>query len=399
MGVMRLPDDIASAVSPLQAIRRDIHAHPELAFAEQRTSDLVADLLAQWGVEVHRGIGGTGVVGVVRGSRPGRMIGLRADMDALPIQEANRFLHRSVFPGRMHACGHDGHTAMLLGAAQSLAQDRSFAGTVVAIFQPAEEAGGGAKRMVDDGLFTRFPCDAVFAIHNWPGLPVGTFAIADGPAMASTSEFEIRIEGRGAHGAMPELGVDPVFVAVQIAQGLQGLITRVKRPIDPAVLSITMIHAGDATNVIPDIATICGTLRTFDDAVTDRIEAGMHRIAEATAQAHEARARVRFDRNYPPTVNHPGEARFAARVAEELVGADRVLFGVEPSMGAEDFAFLLRERPGAYLLLGNGDGDHRAPEHGIGPCTLHNASYDFNDDLLPIGAAYWVRLAQAFLES
>jgi len=401
---MRLLEDLVADRPLVQALRRDIHAHPELRFEEHRTSELVARTLQDWGIEVHRGLGGTGVVGVIRGRlAPGgapRMIGLRADMDALPIQEENTFAHRSTHAGCMHACGHDGHTAMLLAAARRLARQPDFAGTAVLIFQPAEEGGAGARRMIDDGLFVRFPCDAVFAIHNWPGLAVGDLGVAFGPIMASTSEFEIRVEGRGAHGAMPDLGVDPVFVAVQIAQGLQGLISRVKRPIDPAVLSITMIHGGDTTNVIPSLATLSGTVRTFDTQVTDLLEAGLRRVAESTAQAHEARAAVRFVRNYPPTVNHEAPARFAATVGDEVMGPGKVIRGVTPSMGGEDFAFMLLARPGAYLLLGNGlaAGEHRSAGHGAGPCTLHNASYDFNDDLIPIGASYWVRLVERFCE-
>jgi len=404
---MRLLDDILAAKPQIQAIRRDIHAHPELRFAEHRTSELVATTLSDWGIEVHRGIGGTGVVGIIRGAQPvaagkaARMIGLRADMDALPMQELNEFPHRSTHPGCMHACGHDGHTAMLLGAARHLARSRAFAGTVALIFQPAEEGGAGARRMIEDGLFERFDCNAVFAIHNWPGLAVGQMGIAYGPAMASTSEFEITVEGRGAHAAMPHLGVDPVFVAVQIVQGLQGLVTRVKRPIDSAVLSVTMIHAGEATNVIPDKARISGTVRTFDDRVTALIEEGMRRVATGTAQAHQAGALVQFERGYPPTVNHPGEAQFAAAVADEVLGAPNVIRDIDPTMGGEDFAFMLQARPGAYLFLGNGEatGTHRSPGHGAGPCTLHNASYDFNDELIPIGASYWVRLVERYLEA
>ena len=364
----------------------------------------MATRLTGWGIEVHRGLGGTGVVGVIRGTadgagKPLRSIGLRADMDALPMEEVNRFAHRSTQPGRMHACGHDGHTAMLLGAAQHLAQHRDFAGTVVLIFQPAEEGGAGAQRMIEDGLFDRFPCDAVFAIHNWPGLAVGEMGIAFGPAMASTSDFEIRIDGRGAHAAMPHLGVDPVFVAIQVAQGLQGLVTRVKRPIDRAVLSITMIHAGEANNVIPDTATLAGTVRTFDPAVTSVFEDGMRRVAELTAQAHYATAHVHFDRNYPPTINHLREAQIAATVGDAVLGAGKVIRDIEPTMGGEDFAFMLLQRPGAYLFLGNGTatGAHRAEGHGAGPCTLHNASYDFNDELIPIGASYWVHLVGHYL--
>jgi len=394
---MQLIDNLAQSKSELQAIRRDLHAHPELRFQEQRTADLVARKLGEWGIEVHRGLGGTGVVGVIRSGKPGRSIGLRADMDALPIQETNSFTHRSQFDGRMHACGHDGHMAMLLAAARHLAASRSFAGTVVLIFQPAEEGGAGADRMIRQGLFDRFPCDAVFALHNWPGLEVGQFAVAPGPMMASTNEFDIRVTGRGGHAAMPHLTVDPVLIAVQIVQALQGIVTRTRNPNDLAVLSVTMIHAGDATNVIPDLAKIGGTVRTFDDSVTDLFERRIRQIADLTAQAHGATATVQFQRTYQPTVNHPVQAEFAARVADSIVGGDNVVRNVDPSMGAEDFSFMLKARPGAYLFIGNGDGAHRDAGHGAGPCTLHNASYDFNDELIPVGATFWVRLAEQFL--
>jgi amidohydrolase len=394
---MQLVDSLAQSRSELQAIRRDLHAHPELRFQEQRTADLVARKLGEWGIEVHRGLGGTGVVGLIRSGKPGRSIGLRADMDALPIQETNSFTHRSQFDARMHACGHDGHMAMLLAAARHLAASRSFAGTVVLIFQPAEEGGAGADRMIREGLFDRFPCDAVFALHNWPGLAVGQFAVASGPMMASTNEFDIRVTGRGGHAAMPHLTVDPVLIAVQIVQALQGIVTRTRNPNDLAVLSVTMIHAGDATNVIPDLAKIGGTVRTFDDSVTDLFERRIRQIADLTAQAHGATATVQFQRTYPPTVNHPAQAEFAARVADTIVGAGNVVRNVDPSMGAEDFSFMLRARPGAYLFIGNGDGTHRDAGHGAGPCTLHNASYDFNDELIPVGGTFWVRLAEQFL--
>jgi amidohydrolase len=394
---MQLVDSLAQSRSELQAIRRDLHAHPELRFQEQRTADLVARKLGEWGIEVHRGLGGTGVVGLIRSGKPGRSIGLRADMDALPIQETNSFAHRSQFDGRMHACGHDGHMAMLLAAARHLAASRSFAGTVVLIFQPAEEGGAGADRMIREGLFDRFPCDAVFALHNWPGLAVGQFAVTPGPMMASTNEFDIRVTGRGGHAAMPHLTVDPVLIAVQIVQALQGIVTRTRNPNDLAVLSVTMIHAGDATNVIPDLAKIGGTVRTFDDSVTDLFERRIRQIADLTAQAHGATATVQFQRTYPPTVNHPAQAEFAARVADTIVGAGNVVRNVDPSMGAEDFSFMLRARPGAYLFIGNGDGAHRDAGHGAGPCTLHNASYDFNDELIPVGGTFWVRLAEQFL--
>jgi amidohydrolase len=394
---MQLIDRVVQFRSEIQQIRRDIHAHPELRFEEDRTSGLVAEKLSAWGIEVTRGLGGTGVVGTLRQGRSNRSIGLRADMDALPIQEVNRFAHRSTNAGKMHACGHDGHTAMLLAAARYLAEARPFDGAVHLIFQPAEEGGAGAQRMIDDGLFERFPCDAVFGMHNWPNLKVGQFGVAPGPAMASSNEFEIRITGKGAHAAMPHLGVDPVFVAVQVVNGLQAIVTRVKKPIDAAVLSVTMIHAGDATNVVPDSAFISGTVRTFSDDVTAQIEEHMGRIVQMTAAAYGAESHVDFHRNYPPTVNHAAEAEFAAAVMDDIVGSTNVMRGLEPTMGAEDFAFMLKVRPGAYVFIGNGDGTHRATGHGLGPCTLHNASYDFNDELIPLGATFWIRLVEQYL--
>jgi hippurate hydrolase len=394
---MQLIQSLAQSKPELQAIRRDLHAHPELRFEEHRTADVVAGTLTGWGIEVHRGLAGTGVVGLIRSGRSTRAIGLRADMDALPIQETNSFSHRSTHDGRMHACGHDGHTAMLLAAARHLSSSRSFDGTVVLIFQPAEEGGAGADRMIREGLFDRFNCDAVFALHNWPGLAVGQFGVAPGPMLASTNEFDIQVTGRGGHAAMPHLTVDPVLVAVQIVQGLQGIVTRSRNPIDAAVLSVTMIHAGDATNVIPDVARIGGTVRTFKDSVTDLFERRIRQVAELTAQAHGASATVGFQRTYPPTVNHAAQAELAAGVADGIVGADNVVRNVDPTLGAEDFSFMLQARPGAYLLIGNGGGSHRDAGHGAGPCTLHNASYDFNDELIPIGGTFWVRLAEQFL--
>jgi len=394
---MRLIENVVRSAAGPRAIRRDIHAHPELRFEEHRTSDLVAATLQGYGIPVHRGLGGTGVVGIIRSGSSKRAIGLRADMDALPMQEVNTFAHRSRFDGRMHACGHDGHTAMLLAAAHHLAANRSFDGSVVLIFQPAEEGGAGARKMIEEGLFDRFACDAVFALHNWPGLPVGHFGVRPGPIMASTNEFQIRVDGLGGHAAMPHLTVDPVLAAAQVVQGLQSVVTRERRPIDAAVLSLTMFHAGSASNVIPDSATLGGTVRTFDDAVTDLIEQRIRRVSQLTAQAHGASADVTFQRVYPPTVNHPQEAEFAAQLAQDVFGANHVVRNVEPTMAAEDFAFMLRERPGAYLFIGNGDGDHRDAGHGAGPCNLHNAAYDFNDDLIPIGGTFWVRLAERFL--
>jgi amidohydrolase len=394
---MKLIPEVLAARDEIQSLRRTIHAHPELRYEEVRTAQLVAERLEQWGIEVHRGLGKTGVVGILNRGTSERAIGLRADMDALPIQELNTFGHRSQNNGRMHACGHDGHTAMLLGAAQYLARHGEFDGTVVFIFQPAEEGGAGARAMIADGLFSKFHVDAVFGIHNWPALPQGTFGVKEGPIMASSNEFRIEIRGIGAHAAMPNNGRDPVFTAVQIANALQSIITRNKKPVETAVLSVTQIHAGGAVNVIPDEAWLAGTVRTFTTATLDLIESKMRKIVDATAAAYDCGAEVTFNRNYPPTVNNPEETQFAADIMREVVGAQNVNTAVEPTMAAEDFSFMLLEKPGCYAFLGNGSGDHRDLGHGAGPCMLHNASYDFNDELLPIGSTYWVRLAQRFL--
>lgn len=394
---MKLIPEILQAQAEIQAIRRDIHAHPELCFEEQRTADVVARNLQSWGIEVHRGLGTTGLVGVIRNGNSARTIGLRADMDALPLQEANIFGHRSQHAGKMHACGHDGHTAMLLGAARHLAQHKPFDGTVHLIFQPAEEGGGGAREMINDGLFDRFQCDAVFGLHNWPGMPVGAFATRAGPLMASSNEFRIVVRGKGAHAAMPHNGNDPVFTAAQIVSALQGIITRNKRPIDTAVISVTQFHAGDATNIVPDQAWIGGTVRTFTVPVLDLIERRMEEVARAVATAFDCTIEYEFHRNYPPTINSEAETGFATSVAAELVGVANVDSNAEPTMGAEDFSFMLQHRPGCYLFLGNGDGAHRESGHGIGPCMLHNPSYDFNDELLPVGSTFFVRLVEKWL--
>lgn len=390
---------IAEAEPELQAIRRDFHAHPELRYEEARTSDIVARKLESWGIEVTRGLGRTGVVGVLRNGTGKKTIGLRADMDALPIQELNTFAHASRHPGKMHACGHDGHTAMLLGAAQYLASHRHFDGTVVFIFQPAEEGGGGAKAMLEDGLFERFPVDAVFALHNWPGLAAGHFGARVGATQASSNEFRIVVKGTGAHAAIPHEGIDPVLTAMQIGTGLQSIMTRNKRPIDAAVLSITQMQAGEAVNVIPNTATLAGTVRTFSVEVLDLIETRMRAFSEATAAAYGCTVEFTFDRNYPPTVNTAAETHFALNVMQEIVDRDRVQTNIDPTMGAEDFSFFLLERPGCYAYIGNGLGDHRAHGHGLGPCTLHNTSYDFNDSVLTLGSTYWVRLAEAYLDN
>ncbi|WP_028207777.1 M20 aminoacylase family protein [Paraburkholderia nodosa] len=394
---MKLIPEIQAAQGEIQGLRRTIHAHPELRYEETQTSDLVAAKLTEWGIEVHRGMGQTGVVGVLKRGTGKRMVGLRADMDALPIQELNTFDHRSRNEGKMHACGHDGHTAMLLGAAQYLARHGQFDGSIVFIFQPAEEGGAGAKAMIEDGLFKQFPVDAVFGIHNWPGMPAGYFGVTEGPIMASSNEFRIEIKGVGSHAALPHNGRDPVFTAVQIANGLQSIITRNKKPLDTAVLSITQIHAGDAVNVVPNTAWIAGTVRTFTTETLDLIESRLRKIAGSTAEAYDCSVDITFHRNYPPTVNSSAEAQFAAEVMREVVGADHVDANVEPTMGAEDFSFMLLEKPGCYAFLGNGEGGHRDAGHGAGPCMLHNASYDFNDQLLPVGSSFWVHLATKFL--
>ena len=394
---MKLIDPILAFHDELKQIRRSIHAHPELSYEEFKTSDLVAAKLTEWGIPVIRGLGGTGVVGVIRHGSSNRAVGLRADMDALPLNELNTFEHRSRHDGKMHACGHDGHTAMLLGAAHYLAKNRNFDGTVYVIFQPAEEGAGGAKRMMDEGLFEQCPMEAVFGMHNWPGAPAGTMGVIAGPMMASSNEFELTIQGKGSHAAQPHLSTDPVMVAVQIAQSWQTIISRNKNPLDAGVLSITQIHSGSATNIIPDSAKMIGTVRTFTMEALDLIESRMGEIAAHTTAAFGASSEFHFRRNYPPLINHEPEAAFAAEIMAEVVGKDGVLKKLEPTMGSEDFAFMLLEKPGCYVFIGNGDGDHRMAGHGLGPCNLHNPSYDFNDELLPIGASYWVRLAEQFL--
>lgn len=399
---MKLIEPIVEQAAAIAAIRRDLHAHPELCFQEVRTADRVAALLTAWGIPIHRGLGTTGVVGIVHGrdgGACGRAVGLRADMDALPMTELNTFDHASRHPGRMHACGHDGHTAMLLAAAQHLARHRDFDGTVYLIFQPAEEGGGGAREMIADGLFERFPMQAVFGMHNWPGLPVGRFAVSPGPVMASSNEFAITLHGKGGHAALPHNTVDPVPIACQLVQAFQTILTRNLRPVEPGVISVTMIHAGEATNVIPDRCEIQGTVRTFTVEALDLIERRMRELSEQLCAAFGARADFRFRRNYPPTVNSAAEAAFAADVMRDIVGPDGVV-AQEPTLGAEDFAYMLQAKPGAYVFIGNGDGAHRGtygPGHDAGPCTLHNPRYDFNDELIPLGATYWVTLATRWL--
>lgn len=394
---MPLIDKLVEQAPGIAALRRELHAHPELSFQEVLTADLVARQLTEWGIPIHRGLAGTGVVGILQNGSSPRAIGLRADMDALPLQEFNTFAHASQHPGKMHACGHDGHTAMLLAAAQYLAEHRDFDGTVYLIFQPAEEGGGGAREMVQEGLFTRFPMDAVFGMHNWPGMQVGQFALSPGPVMASSSEFKITIHGKGSHAAMPNMGIDPVPIAAQMVLAFQTIISRNKKPIDAGVVSVTMVHGGSATNIVPDSVELQGTVRTFTLEVLDLIEALMRQIADNLCAAFGARCDFEFARNYPPTINHAAEAAFARQVMADIVGPANVITQ-EPTMGAEDFAYMLLAKPGAYCFIANGDGDHRAMGHGAGPCTLHNPSYDFNDNLIPLGATYWVRLAEAWLK-
>ena len=394
---MKIIDSIVTQAPAMTAIRREIHAHPELCFEETHTADLVARKLTEWGIPVHRGLGTTGVVGIIKNGTSKRAIGLRADMDALPMQEFNTFGHGSKIAGKMHACGHDGHTAMLLAAAQHFAENRNFDGTVYLIFQPAEEGGGGAREMIKEGLFDQFPMDAVFGLHNWPGFEVGQFAVSPGPVMASSNEFKITIYGRGAHAAAPHNGLDPVPVACQMVQAFQTIISRNKKPIDAGVISVTMIHAGEATNVIPDHCELQGTVRTFTLEVLDLIEQRMREMAEHTSAAFGMKCEFAFVRNYPPTTNATTETDFARKVMQSIVGADNVLVQ-EPTMGAEDFSYMLLAKPGCYGFIANGEGSHREAGHGEGPCMLHNPSYDFNDELIPLGATYWVRLAEAWFK-
>jgi hippurate hydrolase len=378
----------------LTAFRRDLHAHPELGYEEHRTGGRVVEALKLFGVdEVHTGIGKTGVVGIIRGraqAAPGskvRSIGLRADMDALPMREENDFAWRSSSQGLMHGCGHDGHTTMLLGAARYLAQTRDFAGTVVLIFQPGEEGFAGAKAMIDDGLFDRFPVDAVYAMHNWPSMAPGTIGLNPGAMMASADRFEITVQGRGGHGAHPYMTIDPVLVAGHIITAAQSLVSRNVNPLDSAVLSICAMQAGDlgAFSVIPRQAQLIGTARSFKREVQDMLEERLGRLCESIALGFGATARLDYHRMYPATINTPDEARFAGDVAASLVGEDKVVRDLTPSMGAEDFSFMLQSKPGAYLRIGQG---------GEGGCFLHSPRYDFNDEILPLGAALFVGLAE-----
>jgi amidohydrolase len=370
----------------IAAWRRDIHAHPELQFDVHRTAGIVAEKLKAFGCdEVVAGIGRTGVVGVIRGKKgPGdKVIGLRADMDALPIAEITGLPYASTNAGKMHACGHDGHTAMLLGAAKYLAETRNFSGTAVVIFQPAEEGGGGGREMVKDGLMDRFRIEEVYGMHNYPGLPVGDFAIRSGPLLASADRLYIDIEGLGAHAARPHTGIDTVLVGAQIINQIQSVVARNVDPLESAVVSITQFHAGTADNIIPQTARLSGTARTLDPAVRDLVEKRLHEVVEGTARLYGASAKLTYKRDYPVTRNHEKQTAFAAQVARGVVGPTRVNDNVAPMMGAEDFSYMLEARPGAFIFVGNGD-----------TAKLHHPKYDFNDELIPIGCSYWARLVE-----
>ena len=398
---MAIRDEIRGYHDLMTGWRRDIHKHPETAFEEFRTADKVAELLESFGIEVHRGLAKTGVVGTLKagpgpGPGPGanapKAIGLRADLDALHIEEMNEFDHRSVNPGKMHACGHDGHTTMLLGAAKYLAETRNFDGTVQFIFQPAEENEAGGRAMVQDGLFDLFPVDAVYGMHNFPGIEAGRFAMREGPQMASADFFEAVIRGVGGHAAFPHTTRDPIPAAAQIITAWQTIVSRETDPLRAAVLTVTQIHAGHTTNVIPAEAHLSGTVRAFDGAVQDAIEESMARIATGVAEGFGLTAEWHYDRRYPATVNTGKETEIAARAATDVVGAEAVDTATGLVMGSEDFAWMLREKPGCYVLLGNGTG-------GEGGCVVHNPNYDFNDAILPIGASYWVQLVENELPS
>lgn len=381
--MMNLVPEILSFADEITALRRDIHAHPEIGFQEHRTADLVASYLERYGIETHRNIGGTGVVGVLRGKGNGRNIGLRADMDALPMQEATGLAYASCHSGVFHGCGHDGHTVMLLAAARYIAGSPQLEGDVIFIFQPAEEGLGGAARMIADGLFTRFPCDEIYALHNWPGAPLGRVSLTKGVAMAAADTFDIEIEGRGAHGAQPHLAIDPVMVATSIAQALQTIISRNVDPLKSAIVSVTQIHAGSAYNVIPETAFLGGTIRSFDDDVRHLIAERITALAMRIAEGFGAVAKVKITPRFSVLRNAPTQSEAAMKVAQGVVGAGLIAYDGEPKSGSEDFAEMLALVPGAYLILGQGEGPF-----------LHNPAYDFNDAVAPIGASLLARIAQ-----
>jgi hippurate hydrolase len=387
---MPIIPEVMDSLDELTQIRRDIHAHPELGFEEERTADIVAAKLKEFGCEVHRGLATTGVVGTIRRGNSLKAIGLRADMDCLPMQELNEFAHRSTHDGKMHACGHDGHTTMLLGAAKYLAKSRNFDGTVHFIFQPGEEGHGGGRVMVQQGLFEQFPCDAVFAMHNKPGIPVGNFATRAGAMLAATDRFDIHVRGHGTHAAYPHLGTDPFVAGAQIVTALQAIVSRNMDPVDSGVVTVGFMKGGSAYNVIPDELHIGGTVRSFRPQTQDMIERRMGEIVRGTTAACGCTATFSYRRGYPPTVNHATEAEFACDVAAEIAGGDKVNRNVSPTMGGEDFSYMLQAVPGAMVWLGNGSGE--------GGCYLHNPKYDFNDSAAPYGVSFFVRLAERFLE-
>ena len=373
----------------MQNWRRDIHAHPEIAFEEHRTAKIVAEKLKSFGIEVETGIAGTGVVGTLKKGTGNRAIGLRADLDALLINEANEFEHKSKHPGKMHACGHDGHTVMLLGAAKYLAEDGNFDGTVNFIFQPAEENEGGGKAMIEEGLFDKYPVESVYGMHNIPGMPVASFAVKPGPIMAAFDVFNVKIIGKGGHAAMPQTTIDPIIIGTKIIDAYQSIVSRYIDPQEPAVLSVTQFHAGDAYNVIPNDIEIKGCTRCFSPKIQKQLEDQMHQITKSICEAYGATYEFEFEHRYPATINSEEEADIAGKVAQDVVGEDRVNLSPTPGMGSEDFAYMLQEKPGSYIWIGNGDGE--------GSCMVHNPGYDFNDEILPIGATYWVKMAEEIL--
>lgn len=384
---------IAEAAVEMVELRQHIHAHPELAYEEFATSDLVAARLADWGYEVHRGLGGTGVVGTLRRGAGGRRLGLRADMDALPIQEATGLPYASTHPGKMHACGHDGHTATLLAAARCIARQPDFDGTLHLIFQPAEEGLGGARKMIEDGLFERFPCDAVFALHNMPGFAAGQFGFMEGPFMASSDTVIVTVQGRGGHGSAPHLAADPVVAAAHIIVALQTIVTRNVDPREMAVISVGSIVGGNAPNVIPDSVQMRLTVRAYSPEVRELLRERITALVQSQATTLGVRAEVDYHWRYPALVNDVRSTRFAREVAAEWLGEEQIIADLQPLTGSEDFSFMLQRCPGSYLIVGNGTGEH----HGTGGCMVHNPGYDFNDAILPVAASYWVRLVSRFL--
>jgi amidohydrolase len=383
-------NELINGIAPrIAAFRRDIHAHPELAFNENRTAGKVAEYLEGLGLKVLRGIAKTGVVATLSAGTSSRAIGFRADMDALPLTELNTFPHHSKHPGTMHACGHDGHTAMLLGAAEALAKTRDFDGTVVFIFQPAEEHEGGGRVMVEEGLFDRFPMEMVFGLHNWPGLPAGSIGVTEGPVMAGADRFEITLTGRGGHAAMPHQAVDTIVAGSALVQALQSLVSRNTDPLEAAVVSVTRFHAGHADNVLPESAVIGGTVRSLTPQMQDQLEEGMRRVCNGIEVTYRVRIDMQYSRGYPPTINAADPTFIAREVARQVIGGEHVLTHLKPSMGAEDFAYLSRVVPGCYVWLGNGMGE--------GGCMLHSPHYDFNDEIIATGIRYWVRLAEKTL--